>query len=70
VEAERILSRSSEGGDPSDATTEVASAFAGTEAPWPGATTVDTSGTAADALAAALDVIAAGGPTAPAQAPR
>ncbi len=53
----RIVRRSAAGGDPSDATPEVAEALARRAAPWPSAVTIDTSSPAGLALAAAEEVV-------------
>lgn len=58
--AARIDRRRRKGGDPSDATAEVAAAMAASPDPWPTAVTVDTAGSVALALEQAL---AALGPT-------
>jgi uncharacterized protein len=55
--AARIRRRWAAGGDPSDATPAVAAQLAATQDPWPSATTVDTSGASAQALAAALAAV-------------
>ena len=57
VAAARIAERRRRGGDPSDATPEVAAAMAAAADPWPGAVTVDTAGTAASALEQALAAV-------------
>ena len=54
VAAERIRRRAAAGQDPSDATPEIAAALAAATAPWPEATTIDTAGHPAAALADAL----------------
>jgi uncharacterized protein len=55
VAAARLRARLTTGGDPSDATPEVAAALAQAAAPWPTATTIDTTGDPETTLAAALD---------------
>ncbi len=60
VAAARIGQRAAAGGDPSDATPEVAAAMASTEASWPTATVIDTSGTPELALSRALEHLGAG----------
>ena len=54
VAAERILRRTTLGGDPSDATPEIAAALAAVAAPWPEATTIHTERAPQEALAASL----------------
>ena len=54
VAAARIRQRAAAGGDPSDATPEIAAAMAAVEASWPTATKIDTSGSPEVALAQAL----------------
>lgn len=54
VAAARMEARRAAGGDPSDATPEVAEALAAAAAPWPTAATIDTSGEPAESLEAAL----------------
>jgi hypothetical protein len=55
--ARRIRRRILRGGDPSDATPDVAGKLALTEDSWPGAIALDTSSGPADALAKALAMI-------------
>jgi predicted kinase len=55
--ARRIRQRILRGGDPSDATPDIARKLAVTEDPWPGAIALDTSAGPADALAKALAMI-------------
>jgi aminoglycoside phosphotransferase family enzyme/predicted kinase len=63
VAAERIRDRAIAGGDPSDATPEIASAMAAAATPWPEATTIVTTGPPAVSLASALrHVTRRGGP--------
>ena len=57
VAAARIEARRRRGGDPSEATPEVAAAMAAGEDPWPEASTVDTSGDEASSLRAALEAL-------------
>jgi predicted kinase len=57
VAAARIDARRRRGGDPSEATPEVAAAMAAGEDPWPEASTVDTSGDEASSLRAALEAL-------------
>jgi predicted kinase len=52
--AQRLAKRARRGGDPSDATPEIAVAMASRSEPWPEATTIVTTGDKAQALAAAL----------------
>lgn len=61
VAADRITARAGRGDDVSDATVEVAERMGEVAHPWPGATTIDTAGPAAEALRAALGVIAEAG---------
>jgi predicted kinase len=58
--ARRIRRRMARGGDPSDATPDIAAKLAAAQDPWPGAVALDTSAGPADALAKALAAI---GPT-------
>jgi predicted kinase len=60
--ARRMRRRLARGGDPSDATPEIASQLAVAEDPWPGAVTLDTGAGPAHALAAALATIGPAGP--------
>ncbi len=55
--AQRMAKRLHRGGDPSDATPEIATAMAAIAAPWPESTTVSTTGEKAQALAVALDEV-------------
>ena len=59
VAAARMRERASEGGDPSDATPEIASLMAASHAPWPSAKVVDTGGEPGNALASALEHVGA-----------
>ena len=59
VAGPRIAARRQEGGDPSDATREVAARLAERADPWPEATVVDTTVPLPEATAAALDAIGA-----------
>lgn len=56
----RMAARAAAGTDPSDATPEIATAMAAVADPWPWATTIDTSGSPAASLAAALAVLGQG----------
>jgi aminoglycoside phosphotransferase family enzyme/predicted kinase len=56
--ANRMRRRAAAGGDPSDATPEIAAAMAAAATPWPEATTIETAGPPTDALSAALEVTA------------
>ncbi|HET6951729.1 MAG TPA: AAA family ATPase [Acidimicrobiales bacterium] len=58
VAAERIRRRRAAGGDPSDATPDIAARMAEVADPWPGAATVDTGRGPAEALVAALALVA------------
>jgi uncharacterized protein len=60
--ARRIRRRMARGGDPSDATPDIAAKLAAAEDPWPGAVALDTSTGPADALAKALAAIGPAGP--------
>jgi predicted kinase len=60
--ARRIRRRMARGGDPSDATPDIAAKLAAAEDPWPGAVALDTSAGPADALAKALAAIGPAGP--------
>ncbi len=64
VALERIERRLKSEGDPSDVTPEVARALARTDAPWPTATVLDTSGDLSDVVRVALAAVegAGGGP--------
>lgn len=55
--AARIAERRERGGDPSDATPEVAAAMAASADPWPSAMSIDTAGTSTSALDQALAAI-------------
>jgi aminoglycoside phosphotransferase family enzyme/predicted kinase len=55
--ARRMRARAETGGDPSDATEAIAAAMAATAAPWPEATTVDTTGEASATRHAALTAL-------------
>lgn len=57
VAISRIRGRAARGGDPSDATPEVAAAMAAAADPWPTAAAVDTSGEPREALEQALYVL-------------
>jgi aminoglycoside phosphotransferase family enzyme/predicted kinase len=59
VAAQRLTKRLTRGGDPSDATPEIAAAMAAIDAPWPEATTVTTTRSKPEALADALAVVRA-----------
>jgi uncharacterized protein len=59
---ERVARRAASGADASDATSAVLRAFAISEAPWPGAGRVDTSGTPEVATALALQLLGVGSP--------
>jgi hypothetical protein len=65
VAAERIRRRLRAARDPSDATPEVAALLAARASPWPGATTVDTTGDRDAAVARALAAIGADRPAGP-----
>ena len=54
VMRERLAARARVGLDASDATSEIAARMAATAAPWPTATTIDTSSGREDALTAAV----------------
>lgn len=55
VATDRIERRHKQGGDPSDATVEVATAMAAIADPWPSAVRIDTAGEIGAALARALE---------------
>src|SRR5690606_1036178 len=57
VAAERIRARAERGGDPSDATPEIAAAMAARADPWPEATTISTAEDVSVTVARALDVL-------------
>lgn len=57
VAAKRMADRARRGGDPSDATPEIAAAMAADAAPWPTATAIATAGDPDAALARALDAV-------------
>ena len=57
VTARRMRDRAAAGGDPSDAGEDIAAAMAATAAPWPEATTIDTTGQALATRAAALTAL-------------
>lgn len=57
VAADRIERRHKQGGDPSDATIEVATAMAASADPWPNAMRIDTAGEIGAALAQALAAV-------------
>ena len=59
VAAARMRKRAAAGDDPSDADPGIAAVMATTEAPWPSAAVVDTSGEPAAALADALELVRA-----------
>jgi uncharacterized protein len=59
VTAARMAARARTGDDASDATVEIARELARHEDPWPTATSIDTSGSAQDALAAGLAALVA-----------
>lgn len=60
VTVDRVNQRIAKANDPSDATESVTRALSGHEPPWTTATTIDTAGETADAVAAALATIGAG----------
>ena len=57
LSAERLAARAAVGGDPSDATAEVALAMEGDASPWPEAATLDTSGSVDATVAAGLSAV-------------
>ncbi|OWY59341.1 hypothetical protein B7486_75080, partial [cyanobacterium TDX16] len=61
VTADRMRRRAARGGDPSDATPEVAAQLATAADPWPEAVALDTSGSEGSTLAAAVGLVQAQG---------